>query len=99
MIAKRITSEDQLVDESPLEVGHGEARTLRDSVEYAMKNYFERLDGQDVTDVYQMVLIEVEAPLLETVMKHVRGNQTKAANLLGLNRGTLRKKLKLYDLL
>ncbi len=46
-----------------------------------------------------MVLCEVEAPLLETVMNHVKGNQTKASELLGLNRGTLRKKLKQYDLL
>lgn len=73
--------------------------TLRDSVEKAMRNYFAHLDGQDVTDVYQMVLSEIEAPLLETVMDYVKGNQTKAAVLLGLNRGTLRKKLKQFDLL
>ena len=53
----------------------------------------------DVTDVYNLVLTEVEAPLLETVMNYVKGNQTKASELLGLNRGTLRKKLKQYDLL
>ena len=76
-----------------------EAQTLRDSVERSMVNYFAHLDGQDVTDVYQMVLSEVEAPLLETVMAYVKGNQTKAAILLGLNRGTLRKKLKQYGLL
>ena len=76
-----------------------QSQTLRDSVERAMNNYFSHLDGQDVTDVYQMVLSEVEAPLLETVMTYVKGNQTKAAVLLGLNRGTLRKKLKMYDLL
>ena len=55
--------------------------------------------GATVTDVYNLVLTEVEAPLLETVMNHVKGNQTKASELLGLNRGTLRKKLKQYDLL
>ena len=76
-----------------------EGQTLRDSVERSMNNYFTHLDGQDVTDVYQMVLSEVEAPLLETVMVYVKGNQTKAATLLGLNRGTLRKKLKQYGLL
>ncbi len=76
-----------------------ENQTLRDSVERAMNNYFSHLDGQDVTDVYQMVLSEVEAPLLETVMTYVKGNQTKAAILLGLNRGTLRKKLKQFGLL
>ena len=76
-----------------------ESQTLRDSVEKAMNNYFAHLDGQEVTDVYEMVLSEVEAPLLETVMAYVKGNQTKAAILLGLNRGTLRKKLKQYGLL
>ena len=76
-----------------------ETQTLRDSVEKSMNNYFAHLDGQDVTDVYQMVLSEVEAPLLETVMIYVKGNQTRAAKLLGLNRGTLRKKLKQYGLL
>lgn len=74
-------------------------QTLRDCVEQALKNYFEHLDGQDVTDVYDMVLAEVEAPLLESVMDYVKGNQTRASEVLGLNRGTLRKKLKQYNLL
>lgn len=74
-------------------------QTLRDNVERALRNYFAHLDGQEVTDVYQMVLSEVEAPLLETVMEYTRGNQTKASVLLGLNRGTLRKKLKQYGLI
>ncbi|MCL6270578.1 DNA-binding transcriptional regulator Fis [Sansalvadorimonas sp. 2012CJ34-2] len=76
-----------------------ETQTLRDSVEKAMNNYFAHLDGHDVTNVYNMVLSEVEAPLLETVMTYVKGNQTKASVMLGLNRGTLRKKLKQYGLL
>jgi len=75
------------------------AETLRDNVSIAMSNYFSALGGQAVTDVYQMVLSEVEAPLLEEVMKYCRNNQTKASVLLGLNRGTLRKKLKMYGLL
>ncbi|SDR82819.1 Fis family transcriptional regulator, factor for inversion stimulation protein [Halopseudomonas xinjiangensis] len=74
-------------------------QTLRDCVEQALRNYFEHLDGQDVTDVYDMVLAEVEAPLLESVMHYVKGNQTRASEVLGLNRGTLRKKLKQYGLL
>ncbi|GLK89311.1 MAG: DNA-binding transcriptional regulator Fis [Pseudomonas sp.] len=76
-----------------------EGQTLRGNVEKALHNYFAHLDGQDVCDVYNLVLSEVEAPLLETVMNYVKGNQTKASELLGLNRGTLRKKLKQYDLL
>src|SRR3989344_1065365 len=80
---------------TPSEAG----QTLRGSVEKALHNYFARLEGADVTDVYNLVLSEVEAPLLECVMNYVKGNQTKASELLWLNRGTLRKKLKQYDLL
>jgi len=75
------------------------ASTLRDCVETTLSNYFAQLDGAPVTDVYQLVLSEVEAPLLEQVLKYTRNNQTKASVLLGLNRGTLRKKLKQYGLL
>lgn len=74
-------------------------QTLRDSVEIAMRNYFAQLEGQEVANVYQMVLSEVEAPMLEAVMRFSRDNQTKASEVLGLNRGTLRKKLKQYGLL
>lgn len=74
-------------------------QSLRACVENTMENYFRHLDGQNVTDVYDMVLQEIEAPLLEVVMKNTRQNQTKAAEMLGLNRGTLRKKLKRYSLL
>lgn len=73
--------------------------TLRDCVEKTLSNYFAQLDGAPVTDVYQLVLSEVEAPLLEQVLKYTRNNQTKASVLLGLNRGTLRKKLKQHGLL
>lgn len=73
--------------------------TLHDCVEQAMKNYFSHLDGQSVTGVYNMVLSEVEAALLESVLNYTQGNQTIAADLLGVNRGTLRKKLKQYRLI
>jgi len=73
--------------------------TLMDSVHLALNNYFRQLDGQPVTDVYQMVLSEIEAPLFESVMAYTKDNQTKASQVLGLNRGTLRKKLKQYGLL
>ncbi len=74
-------------------------QSLRDCVEQAMENYFRHLEGQPVSDVYDMVMAEVEAPMLEVIMKYTRHNQTKAAHVLGLNRGTLRKKLKQYGLL
>ncbi|OPX54977.1 Fis family transcriptional regulator, factor for inversion stimulation protein [Oceanospirillum multiglobuliferum] len=73
--------------------------TLRHSVEVALNNYFTHLEGQPVTDLYQMVLSEIEAPLLEAVMRHTGDNQSQASEMLGLNRGTLRKKLKQYGLL
>lgn len=73
--------------------------SLRDAVNSAVSRYLEELDGQLSTEVYQMVLAEVEAPLLEQIMRYTRHNQTKASHMLGLNRGTLRKKLKQYDLL
>lgn len=76
-----------------------QGQSLRGCVEQAMDNYFKHLDGQDVSDVYEMVMAEVEAPMLEIVLKYTRHNQTRAAEVLGLNRGTLRKKLKQYGLL
>lgn len=73
-------------------------QTLRDSVHRALNNYFVQLEGQPPANVYELVLAEVEAPLLEVVLKYTRGNQSKAAILLGLSRGTLRKKIKQYNL-
>ncbi len=75
------------------------AQTLRDHVEQAMRSYFSNLGGEQVTDVYDMVLAEIEAPLLEVVLEYTRGNQTRASEILGLNRGTLRKKLKDHGLM
>ncbi len=81
-------------DDSP-----AQTHSLRHCVERAMEEYFSHLDGQTCTDLYQLVLQEVEDPLFNAVMKYTRNNQSKASEMLGLNRGTLRKKLKLYDLL
>src|SRR5690625_2633824 len=74
-------------------------QTLRGWVEEAMEDDFQNLDGQTVVDGYDMDMTEVEPPLLEIVWKDTRHNQTRAAQVLGLNRGTLRKKLKQYGLL
>jgi len=75
------------------------AQSLREAVTAAVRHYLEDLDGQISSDVYQMVLAEIEAPLLEEIMAYTRNNQTKASIMLGLNRGTLRKKLKQYNLI
>ena len=73
--------------------------TLKESVHRALTNYFHEIDGEEVTNLYDMVLAEVEAPMLAVVMRKVRSNQSKAAHMLGLNRGTLRKKLKRYGMI
>ena len=76
-----------------------QGQSLRESVSIAVRQYLKELDGQMTTDVYDMVLAEIEAPLLEEIMQYTRNNQTKASIMLGLNRGTLRKKLKQYKLI
>ncbi|MEL7451715.1 MAG: DNA-binding transcriptional regulator Fis [Pseudomonadota bacterium] len=65
----------------------------------ALKTYFANLNGHKPGELYELVLGEVEPPLLKTVMEYTRGNQSRAAEILGINRGTLRKKLKTYGLL
>jgi Fis family transcriptional regulator len=74
-------------------------QTLRSCVANVLNEYFEQVDPELINGLYDMVLSEVEAPLLEAVMQKARSNQSKAAQMLGLNRGTLRKKLKQYDML
>ena len=71
---------------------------LRECVRDSIDHYLSQLGGHDVTDLYDLVMREVEVPLLETVLRHTRGNQSKAAKALGINRGTLRKKLKQYGM-
>ena len=73
--------------------------TLRSEVEKALRRYFQHVEDEPVTDLHRMVMSEVEAPLLEAVMRYTRKNQSRASIMLGLNRGTLRTKLKLYGLL
>ncbi|MGU9958184.1 MAG: DNA-binding transcriptional regulator Fis [Arenicellales bacterium WSBS_2016_MAG_OTU3] len=68
------------------------------SVSKSIKQYLKDLNGETPGNVYNMVLVEMEKPLLEEVMRHVENNQTHAAALLGINRNTLRKKLKTYGL-
>lgn len=73
-------------------------RPLRECAEIALRDYFKDLDGELPGNLYDLVLAEIEQPLLKTIMQYTRGNQSKAAEILGLNRSTLRKKLRLYGL-
>ena len=67
-------------------------------VKTAIDHYFAHLNGYEAVDLYQIVMSEVEKPLLLAVLEHTGHNQTKAAKALGLSRSTLRKKLEQYGL-
>lgn len=71
---------------------------LRDYLEKAINEHLSILDGTPPTNIYQLVLTQIEGPLLEIVMRHARGNQTRAALWLGLSRTTLWKLLKKYGI-
>ena len=77
---------------------NGSEHTLSDHVRHCVENYFAHLNGHESSGLYQLVLNEVEKPLLETALKHSDFNQSKAAKVLGLSRSTLRKKLEYYDI-
>jgi Fis family transcriptional regulator len=73
--------------------------TLSNHVRSCVEDYFAHLNGHESTGLYQLVLTEVEKPLLETALKHADFNQSKAAKVLGLSRSTLRKKLEQYGII
>jgi len=66
---------------------------LADAVKRSLERYFKDMDGETPTSIYDMVLTNVEKPMIETVLGHAEGNQTLAATMLGINRNTLRKKM------
>jgi Fis family transcriptional regulator len=67
-------------------------------VRRTLDGYFRDLDGEKPSEIYNMVISCVEKPMLELVLHRVGGNQTQAAEMLGMNRNTLRKKIKLYGI-
>ena len=82
-------SDEHPLDQAPLSV----------HVERSVNELLTQLGEESMTDLYEMVIGEVERPLLSAVLILTNGNQTQAAHMLGLNRGTLRKKLKQHGLL
>ena len=79
--------------------GEQSSQSLRQHVTCSLQKHFEQLGDTPTTNIYDMVLKEVEESLLKKVMWYAKGNQSKAAILLGLSRGTLRKKLIRYGML
>lgn len=67
-------------------------------VQRAIDGYFQDLDGEPPAGIYDMVLACVERPLLEKILHYSQGNQTRAAEYLGINRNTLRKKMAQYNM-
>lgn len=74
------------------------SKSIYHCVESALNNYFEDMDGHDPSDLYELILSQTEKPMLEVVLKQTQGNITRSAEILGINRATLRKKLKKYEL-
>ena len=73
-------------------------KSLKYQVGLALRRYFKELDGNKATNVFEMVIKEVEKPMLEEVMKFCNGNKSQASKILGINRVTLRTKLKQYNI-
>lgn len=71
---------------------------LSQAVKESLDDYFTHLDGEPPHAVYEMVLSCVEKPLLQYILLKVKGNQSKAAEILNINRNTLRKKLQQYNI-
>jgi len=71
---------------------------LSDNVDILLDQYFEDLSGDEPSAIYEMVITTIEKPLLLYIMNQAEGNQSNAAKILGLNRNTLRKKLKQHKI-
>ena len=95
---------NDVIEESRMEknqvrfVSEANGIRLGECVRISVEEFFQTMDGHGTNNLFEFVMAEVEKPLLETVLRLTRGNQTKASELLGLNRGTLRKKLREHGL-
>ena len=72
--------------------------SIQKSIESALIQYLRDLDGEVPCNLYEKVINEIEKPLFTTIMNHCHNNQSRAAVCLGINRGTLRKKLKQHEI-
>ncbi|AKP74674.2 Fis family transcriptional regulator [Piscirickettsia salmonis] len=73
-------------------------KTLRHHVEDAVAKFLADSEGCHLTNLYEVILKEVEIPLIETALAFTAGNQSETARMLGINRGTLRKKIRQYSI-
>ena len=98
MSAQNIYSIDKHLEENEEQDGSQQTSQIYDVVKNSIQRYLHELEDTEPSEMYAMVLSQIELPLLESVLEHTGGNQSRAAEYLGLNRGTLRKKLRIYDL-
>ncbi len=91
---------DDTIDDTSTETSHTpeEISQLSQAVKHSIRRYLYELEGTQPDNMYALVLKQIERPLFEAILEHTKGNQSRAAEILGLNRGTLRKKLQSYDL-
>ncbi len=89
-----MTSNDDSTSDAPVQ----EISQLSHAVKHSIRRFLYELDGAHPNNMYDLVLKQIEQPLFEAILEHTKGNQSRAADLLGLNRGTLRKKLRSYNL-
>jgi Fis family transcriptional regulator len=82
----------------PASLQTGRSVPLRSHTAQALDSYFTSLNGHAPGHLYDLVMREVEEPLFRAVLDYAEGNQSRAADILGINRGTLRKKLKTYGI-
>jgi Fis family transcriptional regulator len=75
-----------------------EISQLSHAVKHSIRRYLFELEGTQPNNMYELVLRQIEQPLFEAILEHTKGIQSRAAEMLGLNRGTLRKKLRSYNL-
>jgi Fis family transcriptional regulator len=75
-----------------------EENELAACVRKSLNRYFKDLDGEEAAGIYEMAVLALEKPLLTYIMDRAEGNQTRASEMLGINRNTLRKKLKQHGL-
>ena len=98
MIGSAQLAENEVLTQ-PTQTEMNDSVSLRSNVQKSLDNYFQQLNGETPANLYGMVISEVEKPLLDMVLKLTNGNQSKAAIVLGISRGTLRKKMAIYGIL
>jgi len=86
------------LEEKYLAASKERSETIASCVRESVSKYLDDLDGEDIEGLYELVLAQVERPLIEIAMERCMQNQSKASKLLGINRNTLRKKLACYQI-